>query len=243
MNLKPAIRYQLKDYRTAGLVLFLVNAALMSLAVVGLFSINLDGEFSYTAYGFSAAIFMLVSGILFVRQTVRLCAQMGTGRKTAFLSLFPAAILFALLLSVAGEVLMGGAQMIARNYADVYFNDLYGIIFVGFDSILTPLQHGISALFSTCLMLACYGFGLFCSALFWRLNKIGCVIAGILMGAAFLFGLPFVSLQFTTEMEMLMNFCFASPWNCMGTFLVVFLFFSIIAWFLVRNVHIRAGAK
>ena len=241
--MKASIQYQLRDYRSSGLVLFGVNFILIVLAVVGLFSIGIDGEITYSAYGLSAAVFMLVSGIVYARQTIRLCAQMGTGRKTAFLSLIPPAVIAAMVIAAAGEVLLIGAQAVTAGHPEFYFNDLYGIIFVGFDSILTPLQHGISALFSTCLMLACFGFGLFCSALFWRLNKIGCVIAGILMGAAFLFGLPFVSLQFTTEMEMLMNFCFASPWNCMGTFLVVFLFFSIIAWFLVRNVHIRAGAK
>jgi hypothetical protein len=225
------------------LVLVAVNAILVTLVPFGLFSISVGEDFSYSAYGFSAAIFMLVAGILFVRQTVRLCAQMGTGRKTAFLSLFPSGVIAALGIALVGELLLIGAQYLFRDYVNVYFNDLYAILYVGFEEHLTPLQHGISALFSACLMLACYGFGLFCSALFWRLNKIGCVIAGILMGATFLFGLPFVSLQFTSEMEMLMNFCFASPWNCMGTFLVIFLFFSIIAWFLVRNVNIRGISK
>lgn len=243
MNMKPAIQFQLRDYRTSGFILFLVNAILVSLVPLGLFSINVDDQFSYSAYGFSAAIYMLVCGIVFARQVIRLCAQMGTGRKTAFRSLFPSVILAALVIALAGEILMVTAQTLWGSVTNAYFNDLYGLIYHGFEQELTLPQHGVSVLFSTCLMLACYGFGLFCTTLFWRLNKIGCVIAGILLGTTLLFGVPFLSLQFVTQMDLLLAFCLASPWNCMGVFLVIFLFFSIIAWFLVRNVHIRAGAK
>ena len=244
MNMKPAIRYQLKDYRTAGLVLFLVNAALIGLALVGMFAISIEGEFSYTAYGFSAAIFMLVGGILSLRQVTRLCAQLGTGRKTAFLSLLPSGILAALGIAAAGELLMGGVQMLVGDRGDIYIQDLYYLIFMGFEpGVLTVGQHVMSALFSTCLMLTCFGFGLFASALFWRLNKIGCVIAGIAMGVCFIGGFPGLSYFFQEEMMAFGMFCLASPWNFMGVLLAFFVLFSLIAWFLVRNVNIRAGSK
>ena len=101
--MKASIQYQLRDYRSSGLVLFGVNFILIVLAVVGLFSIGIDGEITYSAYGFSAAVFMLVSGIVYARQTIRLCAQMGTGRKTAFLSLIPPAVIAAMVIAATAH--------------------------------------------------------------------------------------------------------------------------------------------
>lgn len=242
-HMRPAIRYQMRDYFTSGLVLFAVNAILVSLVPIGLFSINVNDSASYSAYGFAAAIFMLVSGIVTARQIIRLCAQMGTSRKTAFLSLFPAAVIAALAIAAAGELLLIAAQMVFRGYVNIYFNDLYALIYVGFEKFLTPIQHGMSVLFSTCLMLACYGFGLFCTTLYWRLNKLGCIIGGIAMGVFFLVGLPEIFLHFEAQVMALMDFCVASPWNFMGVFLLTGAFFSVISWFLVRNVNIRAGSK
>lgn len=238
-----SIQYQLRDYRTAGLILFGVNLILILWAIVGMFSIDINGQVSYTAYGFSAAVFMLVSGIVTARQVIRLCAQMGTGRKTAFLSLIPPAIIASLVIAAAGELLIVGAQVVTSGHPELYFSDLYGIMYVGFDDALTAGQHVISVLFSTCLMLACYGFGLFCSFLYWRLSKIGCVIGGILMGVFFLVGLPEIFLHFEAQIMTLMEFCLKSGWNFMALFLLTGAVFTLISWLLVRNVNIRGGAK
>ena len=242
-RLNAAIRYQLADYRTSILVFVGINITLILLVMGGFFFIEINGEISYTAYAFAAAIFMLVCGIVGPRPALRLCAQLGTGRKSAFLSLFPAAVVAALVLALMGEVIVGGAQILSRNDPHLFFSDLYAMTYMGWDATLTLPQHLQSVIFHTCLMLACYGFGVFCTALFWRLNKIGCIIAGISMAACFIFGLPLLSIYVQIPMMLLMEFFIASPWNGMAVFLVIFLFFSIIAWFLVRNVHIRAASK
>ncbi|MBQ2926897.1 MAG: hypothetical protein IJE03_08725, partial [Ruminiclostridium sp.] len=114
-TMRASIQYQLRDYRTSGLILFGVNVILILLAILGMFSVGINGEVSYTAYGFSAAIFMLVCGIVTARQVIRLCAQMGTGRKTAFLSLLPSAVLASLAIAAAGEVLLIGAQAVTAG--------------------------------------------------------------------------------------------------------------------------------
>ena len=241
--MRASIQYQLRDYRTSGLILFGVNVFLILLAILGMFSVGVNGEVTYSAYGFSAAVFMLVSGIVTARQVIRLCAQMGTGRKTAFLSLLPSAVLASLAIAAAGEVLMAAAQTVSIGYPNLYFNDLYGLIYAGFDTTLSVGQHITSALFNTCLMLACYGFGLFCSFLYWRLNKIGCVIAGITMGAVFTVGLPGLGWKLRDQLTALMEFCLKSGWNCMAVFLLIGGFFTLISWLLVRNVNIRGWHK
>ena len=96
MNLKPAIRYQLREYLISCLVFWAINALLIGIGFLVL-SLNLgSGDrsgYTYNGYGFACAIFFLVFGLILPRQAIRLCVQMGVSRRTTFLSLFLSACL------------------------------------------------------------------------------------------------------------------------------------------------------
>lgn len=96
MNLKPAIRYQLREYLISCLVFWAINALLIGIGFLVL-SLNLgSGDrsgYTYNGYGFACAIFFLVFGLILPRQAIRLCVQMGVSRRTTFLSLFLSALL------------------------------------------------------------------------------------------------------------------------------------------------------
>lgn len=80
MNLKPAIRYQLREYLVSCLVFWAINALLIGIGFLVL-SLNLgSGDrsgYTYNGYGFACAIFFLVFGLILPRQAIRLCVQMG----------------------------------------------------------------------------------------------------------------------------------------------------------------------
>ena len=79
MNLKPAIRYQLREYLISCLVFWAINALLIGIGFLVL-SLNLgSGDrsgYTYNGYGFACAIFFLVFGLILPRQAIRLCVQM-----------------------------------------------------------------------------------------------------------------------------------------------------------------------
>lgn len=134
MNLKPAIRYQLREYLVSCLVFWAINALLIGIGFLVL-SLNLgSGDrsgYTYNGYGFACAIFFLVFGLILPRQAIRLCVQMGVSRRTTFLSLFLSALLPAVCLSLAGELLLSLAQFAADHTKfQLEFSDLFSMIYI-----------------------------------------------------------------------------------------------------------------
>lgn len=245
MHLKPILRYQLRDYLTSGAVLFLVNVLLFAAAFFGLISFGTgDSEVSITSYGFTCAIFLFVFGIVVPRQSMRIGVQLGVCRRTTFLGSLLSTAIAALGLAAAGELLLTLLQVMTASLPNLYVGDLYAMLYQDM-ATLTPGQHLISLLFSSCLMLCCWTAGCFFTFLFWRLNKIGCVIAGISIPVV-LNGVPALLYYFRQPLAPLVSFltflathAAASPWFAMGLFLVIGAIIALICWLLVRNANIR----
>lgn len=245
MHLKPILRYQLRDYLTSGAVLFLVNVLLVAGVFIGLISFGTsDTEISITSYGFTCAIFLFVFGIVVPRQSMRIGVQLGVCRRTTFLGSLLSTAIAALALAAAGELLLTLLQVMTASLPNLYVGDLYAMLYQDM-AALTPGQHLISLLFSACLMLCCWTAGCFFTFLFWRLNKIGCVIAGISIPVV-LNGVPFLLYYYSRPLAPLVSFlnllatrAAASPWFAMGLFLVVGGIIALICWLLIRNANIR----
>lgn len=251
MNLKPAIRYQLREYLISCLVFWAINALLIGIGFLVL-SLNLgSGDrsgYTYNGYGFACAIFFLVFGLILPRQAIRLCVQMGVSRRTTFLSLFLSALLPAVCLSLAGELLLSLSQFAAdHTQFQLEFSDLFSMIYLKQGLPLTFLQHTASILFSAACMLACYSLGLFFTFLFWRLNKVGCIIAALAIPVS-LIGFPPLLAKaeevfppVRTLFLTLGDTFFHSPWGAILLLLVVVLLFSLVGWLLIRRTNIRGG--
>lgn len=247
MNLKPAFRYSLRDY-VSGIAVFLgVNLLLVLFSFVGAISFDSGSEFYYSGYGMGCAIFLLVCGIITPRASLRLCVQMGVSRRTAFLSFLISTLAASLVLAAAGDGLLAAAQHFGTGYSTLHFSDLYQLIYARMDSTLTLSQHMHSILFSTAVMLCCAAVGMFLSILFWRLNKIGCIIAGCSI-PVLLIGLPSAVYRFRGPLSSLIDLLeslaeafLRSPWNAILTFLVVSAVLTLISYLLIRRVNIRSG--
>lgn len=251
MHLKPILRYQLRDYLTSGAVLFLINVLLVAGAIVGLISFGTsDTEISFSNYGFTCAIFLFVFGIMVPRQSMRIGVQLGVCRRTTFLGSLLSTAIAALGLAAIGELLLVFAQILTSSLKHCYFSDFYTMIY---HNMAPPLsltlgEHLTSVLFSACLMLCCWTAGCFFTSLFWRLNKIGCIIAGISIPVV-LNGVPALLYYFRQPMAPLVNFltflitcAAASPWFAMGLFLIIGGIIALICWLLLRNANIRGTA-
>ena len=160
MNLKPAIRYQLREYLVSCLVFWAINALLIGIGFLVL-SLNLgSGDrsgYTYNGYGFACAIFFLVFGLILPRQAIRLCVQMGVSRRTTFLSLFLSALLPAVCLSLAGELLLSLAQFAADHTSAHRLYSLFRCLYAGL-LLPRPLLH-LSILAAEQGRLYCRGLG------------------------------------------------------------------------------------
>lgn len=253
MNLKPAMRYQARDYVLSALIFAGINLIIIAAMVGGLLYFQIKtgtDSISYNGYTISCTIFLFVYGLVVPRQVTRLCAQLGVCRRTAFLSLFPPMILAALVLAVLGEGMLGLAREVsAARGGPPLFSDLFTLIYLSDVSQPTLAQHGLAALFGTAYMIAGFCLGLFLTFLFWRLNKVGCIIAGLAIPAV-LVGLPaLIVLFYPTIFAPLVRLAarlgslwVSSPWWAMAFALVLALVFAGISWLLIRRTNIRAGS-
>lgn len=245
MNIKPTLRYQLREYLVAGGIFFGVNV-LVVFFFSGSFFFGENGYISYNGYGFASAVFLFVFGIVMPRQALRLGVQMGVSRRTSFLGLLASSVLASLMLGLVGAVLVGGAQALSRGH--VFVSDLYALIYLEDPFTMNLAQHGHSILFNAALMLCCFAVGLFLTFLFWRLNKLGCFFAGLAI-PVLLTGLPSLGYYFREPLAPVLNllkdlalFFVSSPWAGMVIFLVIAAVFALLAWLLVCRSNIRGAA-
>lgn len=247
MNLKPALRYQMREYVVACGVFVLVYTFLIAFFNVILSLSPSEDPTVISGYNMACIIFFFVFGIILPRQAVRLCVQMGVSRRTSFLSVFLAGFLGCLILAALGEILLAVSNKVL-NGAAVSSGDysLYSVFYLNGRDV-TLAGHGISVLLTALLCLLLFILGLFLTFLFWRLNKVGCVIGGLAIPAV-LIGVPSLLAAFQEPLapvirllRQLTSAFFASPWNAMVLCLGGILILAILGWMLVRRVNIRGG--
>ena len=167
---------------------------------------------------------------------------MGVSRRTTFLSLFLSALLPAVCLSLAGELLLSLSQFAAdHTQFQLEFSDLFSMIYLKQGLPLTFLQHTASILFSAACMLACYSLGLFFTFLFWRLNKALAIPVSLIGFPPLLAKAEEVFPPVRTLFLTLGDTFFHSPWGAILLLLVVVLLFSLVGWLLIRRTNIRGG--
>ena len=252
MRLKPAIRYQLHEFWVGGFVFFLFNVGFVALCFLGLLKVQgLEGEgFAFNWYDFSCAIYFFVLGLILPRQAARLCVQMGVSRRTAYLSLFLSALPAALAMAAAGQVLLAGSNLAAEQVAPAMegrFIDLFSLVYHQGSWSPGVVSTPLSILYAALFMLVMYALGLFFTLLFWRLNKLGCIIA-VLALVVLATGVPTLFTVFSVPLApvtaafwRLWNAFLASPWVALLLFLVVAAILALIGWLLIRRTNIRAG--
>ena len=144
---------------------------------------QLDEYQVYSWYGFSCTIFFFVFGIILPRQATRLCIQMGVSRRTAYLSLYLMAAVASLCMAVAGQVLMliGNAVADQTPFGTGLQDFLVGLFQTLYRNggTMTALDQALAVVFTAFCMLALFSFGLFFTFLFWRLSKVGCIVAAL----------------------------------------------------------------
>lgn len=112
---------------------------------------------------------------------------------------------------------------------------------------MTALDQALAVVFTAFCMLALFSFGLFFTFLFWRLSKVGCIVAALAIPVV-LTGVPALFETFaqalsplTFLLQQVGQFFAASPWGGIVVFLVMTAFFGWIGWMLIRRTNIRGG--
>lgn len=204
---------------------------------------------TFNGWGFASVFFLLVLGIVGLRENLRMFVQNGVSRRSAFLAELTAIAAVSAALAVYGQVLTGVVQLLSGGRETVFVADLYQLVYVGYapGGVMTPGQLAVGGLLNLSLLLALGMLGEFFSALFWRLNKFWTVVAAIaipvlLNGAAW--GLYWLADRMPALMEAvgaMARWLLASPWNLMAASLLAAAALAGINWLLLRRAHIKAA--
>lgn len=242
MRLKPALNYELRNMLLSSASFF---AVIVVIVIVSVFATGINGSsVSFNGYCVASTICLFVFGIVEPRSCLRLCAQLGVSRRSAFIGNLAAAVATALALAVAGEFLLALGRFISGG--KLFIADLYQIIYLGdWDTAgapLTAVQHLMSIVFNTLLMISAYCGGMFLSCLFWRLNKIWTVVTAVSI-PVLLNLIPLLiyrSAAATRVISAFFSWTVASVGNLLSIFVLLGLICAVIAWLLVRKANIKA---
>lgn len=155
-----------------------IGAVLIMMIISYLAQEETPGSFCMTA-----GVFLFVVSTTTIRASMRLGAQMGTSRRTVCLAFAIYALIGAVLMAVMGEVILTAASFVGIRTGYMSVSDLYPVFFLnGTDFIaLTPAQHLQTILFNASVAFLGTALGAAVSMLFWRLNKVGQVLAVVLL--------------------------------------------------------------
>lgn len=242
MNIRPVFRYQARDMLLGIVPFFAVITALVAGSYI---LVNyVPGDVSFSGFGIASIVCLFVYGVVEPRPCMRLSAQMGVSRRTAFLGNLAAACLTAVCLALGGELLLFVAGSLGGER--VYLADLYQLIYIsreaGTAASLTLAQHGSSILFNALMMTLAYCGGMFFTYLFWRLNKFWTVAAALAI-PLLLNLIPLLISRSPVAVRAagaFFHWLIASGWNLMALCLLLSALLCLVCWLLVRRANIKA---
>ena len=246
INLKGAVIYEFQDSMKA------LGIFTLTLFLVGLINIFLPlffGEMPEETYfgglEFSGWIYMLIVGLISVRQDLRLFLQNGRGRHTVFLCQLIVALLGAVVLSLGGPVLNAALKLVAKLVAPGR------IVISSFEALFMQSGTGVgtweSMEFNFLLCIPSFFVGMFISLLYYRLTKRGKILVSIAVPAVLFVGLPMAlannAAVFSAFVHVVQFFTglFDSPLGLAAALsLLLTVLFALFSWLLLRRAPVKA---
>lgn len=254
INLRPSFRYRFHD-SLRGMGIFFGIMVIITALVTGSYiwtCRHFGGETSsvtFSAYGFAATVALFVSGIACIREDLRVGIQHGISRRTSFVATLLSTVLISLILSVAGELLMAGAQAISANYNNLRIADMYQMMYTDWQQGgLNFVQHLDSVVINFATFLLANMIGMLISLVFYRLNRAWTIIVAVGVPVFVFIVLPILMSIYVPDallrlMASTMEWIMSSPWYLVLFLAVCAVVAAAINWLLIRRAPIKAAKK
>jgi len=166
MNLKPAIKYQLRDFvKGVGIFYLVIYLIILFLYVLVAVQIN-DSDSNISGLETATFIFLFVAGLNSFKNTFKLFLQNGLSRKTLFVSFSIAALAIAFFMDVVDSINHLLLQVIMPSQS--IFDQIYSVKYVSQPSYVRFFDKFVWFLF---LYVAMLFLGYFVTSLYYRMNK------------------------------------------------------------------------
>ena len=241
-QLNALLRIEFRGMLSAHLVFLGVNIGIVLIILFAISYSTLGTNGTYQNFCVTAGVYMFVMSVTSIRSTMRLGAQMGTSRRTMFLTFTLYALSSALLMAVVGEIFLTAANFITVRTGSVIVTDLYPTFFLNETNFIdfTLAQHLQTILFNASTAFLCTAFGAALSLLLWRLNKLGQVLAVALVCTLPMW-LPLLLIRIAAyEIDLLTLYrLLEQPLFLDLSFLAISVVCLLLSGFWGRKVHIR----
>lgn len=236
MKIKSFSKWLLADCRKGIIIFSGVILAIFSLAAI--LDIIFPNTGTISGMESSSIIFVLILGIVLVREALHMALGNGISRKTTLLSI----ILFMLALSVLFSIALTIFGALFGRFSNVI--SLFGDLFPGTSSFLSIL---FQILFSICIHFSYSMLGVFISLTYYRMNKATCLLVSIGVPVFLLVLLP-IGISLLPEsfiaavLPVIINIIstlFGAPWRAALTALAISAIFSFFSWLLIRRAPLR----
>ena len=253
MRLKPALQYRIPDLlKGAGIFYGIMVLVLLVIYTLLTITVGRDSNStgSFSGYGMASTISTFIFGLCMIRSDLRLLLQNGASRRTAYAATLCAAVVVALLLAVAGELLSTAAQVLLAGQSSFRVTDIYWLTFA-------PEGPGSASLLQHIESIACY-FGLFLSAflcggflsmLYYRLNTFWTWLVSIAVPVLLFAGGPLLAIRlaqfpfFVDFVNFIGSMLMGSPWTFCLLFLFIGAVFAAVTWLLLRRAPVKAAKR
>ena len=229
-------------------VAIMIAFIIINIVIAGIAANNMaSAKTTISYFEFAAMVMVFVLGICCIREDARLLIQHGVGRTTTFVTEILIALATALLLTIAGEIILGLTQLATQNIGNIEVPLAYQIY---------SQQYGIASfsdyLLSAALMIPTYLMvfllGMLISMIFYRLPKPWKIVVAIGLPVLCFIVIPFVGSYASGDwlitaivypLRLLVKFCAAGPGNCVVAALAFSVIFGICSWLLFRKAPIK----
>ncbi len=239
INLKPILTFQGKNLAKAfvvfWLIIFVVTSAVIIMVRVFLPQESVTNS-QFSIYEVAGFVMALVTGIVAMREDLRMALQHGIGRPTFFISHLITSLLMAILLSLGGMALYYLGSWFLTGFDELTIQPLYHTIFHSHESMVTGgTAFAENRTFDFSLYFIGIGLGTFLSVLFYRLNKPWNIVFAVALPVSFIF---FVSYAAPGTAES------AAPvppelWTAAFWMIIISCCFMAISWLLLRKASVK----
>lgn len=248
MRFLPSFKYRIKDCMLSMGIIILVMILLTALTQIGFttfgsYTTTEDGvEQSTSTMNFTMPyiIFMLVLGIITIREDMRVGIQNGASRSTSFLSNISCMAATSACLALSGIIFYTVWNKLDTG---VVLIDFYSMMYLGSFTPSALESMLMSAAMTLTMSLAFASIGCFMSLMYWRLSKTGKWVVSIGMGAAVILlinaGSAFDSVA--SAVARTVQFIVKTPWHLNGTLVILAAAFYVFSALLVRRSSITAA--
>jgi hypothetical protein len=239
INLKPMLTFQGKDLAKAfvvfWLIIFVVTSAVIIMVRVFLPQESVTNS-QFSIYEVAGFVMALVTGIVAMREDLRMALQHGIGRPTFFISHLITSLLMALLLSLGGVVLYYLGSWFLTGFDELTIQPLYHTVFHSHETMVQGVAAFVeNRTFDFSLYFIGLGLGTFLSILFYRLNKPWNIAFAVALPVSFIL---FVSYAAPETSESVVSFP-PGPWTVAFWMIIISCCFMAISWLLLRKASVK----